>query len=388
MIGIVGAGPGGLTAAIALRQVGLEVEVLEQAETVRGAGAGLTLQVNAMRMLAAVGLAEAVSKAGYPMRSGCSARPDGTPLARLVLAGDGEQTGVGILRGTLSRILLGALPEGTVRCGVRVASVSTDGVVVDGVGVERRYDAVIGADGIHSAVRAAVFGDKPLRYAGYTCWRGIADHDGVDTLCERMGRGQRFGSVPMGGGKTYWFAVENAAPGGVDGADPVAELRARFAGFEPLVDALLAATPTVMRHDLYDLAPLKTWTAGRVTLLGDAAHAMTPNMGQGACQAIEDAVVLADAVARCGVVAGLGVYEARRKVRALSFVSRSWQLGAVAQWENPVACWLRDLGMAWTPAAVMRRQMAVVYGVAVPRLHPSGARGDAGRSFELADGGE
>lgn len=370
MIGIVGAGPGGLTAAIALRRVGLEVEVLEQAERVRAAGAGLTLQLNAMRMLEALDLAEVVTKAGCPMRVGCSARPDGTPLVKMVLAEEGGLAGVGILRGRLSRILLEALPEGTVQCGVRAVSVSRDGVVVDAEGRERRYEAVIGADGIHSAVRTAVFGEKPLRYAGYTCWRGVAEHDGVDSLCERMGRGLRFGSVPMGDGKTYWFAVENAAPGGVDGEDPVAELRERFSGFEAVVDELLAATAVVMRHDLYDLAPLETWTDGRVALLGDAAHAMTPNLGQGACQAVEDAVVLADVVGRLGVD-GLGVYEERRKARARGFVSRSWRLGAVAQWAHPVACWLRDVGMAWTPEVVMRRQMAGAYGVAVPRLDRS-----------------
>ncbi len=368
MIGIIGAGPGGLTAAIALQRVGCAVEVLEQAPTIRAAGAGLTLQLNAMRMLKALGLAEAVTQAGYALKSGCSARPDGRVLMRMSLTGADGLTGVGILRGTLSRILHEALPADTVRCGVRVASVSRDGVVIDSQGVERVYDAVIGADGIHSAVRASVFGEKPLRDAGATCWRGIADHDGVDTLCERMGHGQRFGSVPMGGGKTYWFAVASAAPGGTDGADPVAELRDRFSDFEPLVDALLVATPTVMRHDLYDLAPLDVWTAGRVTLLGDAAHAMTPNLGQGACQAIEDAVVLAGAVSRLGVPDGLSRYEETRKARARSFVRRSWTLGAVAQWENPVACWLRNLGMSLTPEVVMRRQLAAVYGVTVPQL--------------------
>ena len=149
------------------------------------------------------------------------------------------------------------------------------------------------------------------------------------------------------------------------------ELCERFAGFEPLVAELVRATDTVMRHDLFDFVPMDRWTQGRVTLLGDAAHAMTPNLGQGACQAIEDAVVLADSVSRLGVLEGLAAYEGVRKARARSFVQQSWRLGAVAQWSNPVACWARELGMAWTPASLMKRQLAATYGVDVPELRPA-----------------
>jgi len=364
MIGIVGAGIGGLTAAVALRRVGLDVEVLERAPDVRPVGAGLTVQVNAMRMLAALGVADDVQAAGQAMLDGFIAQADGTRLAGMVVSEGWERPGVGVLRGRLSGILMDRLPEGTVQCGVAVAAVHDDGRIVDEQGVERHYDAVIGADGIHSIVRSCLFGPVPLRYAGYTCWRGVAPIP-TRELVERWGAGTRFGSVPVGDGQTYWFATANVPEGGPDGPDPVAALLERYATYEPVVHELIRGADPILRHDLYDFAPIPRWTHGRVTLLGDAAHAMTPNMGQGACQAIEDAVVLADVLGRGG---SLEDYEAARRPRARHFVERSWQMGRMAQWEHPVACWLRDQTMALTPTWVMARQLASTYGVDVPAI--------------------
>ena len=367
MIGIVGAGPGGLTAAVALRSVGYEVEVLERAPEVRAVGAGITLQVNAMRMLEAVGMAEPMKAHGAVLQHGCIARADGSSLAGMSGLDAWSQPGVCIHRGVLAQVLLDALPAEVVRCGQRVEDVTPDGVVTLLGGETRTYDAVIGADGIHSAVRRGLFGEKPLRYAGYTCWRGIASVR-CEALTERWGRGLRFGSVPLPDDQTYWFACENAPAGGTDGTDPIAELLERFADFEPAVHAQIRATEEVMRHDLYDLAPLDRWTRGRGTLLGDAAHAMTPNLGQGAGQAIEDAVVLAHVVQERGLPDALEVYEAQRRPRARRFVDQSWRMGQMAQWENGLATALRNLAMNATPGWVMARSMQDIYGVDVPAL--------------------
>ncbi len=356
MIGIVGAGPGGLTAALALRRRGFDVEVLERAPSVRPVGAGLTLQRNAMAMLETIGLADAVTAAGHPLRDGRLTRADGALLASL-MEDESVRPGVGIHRGALSDILTEALPAGVIRLSTGVRSVDDEGTVELDDGTRRAYNAVIGADGIHSAVRTALFGPRPLRYSGTTCWRGVAEHEGRDYAAERWGRGLRFGSVPLGSGLTYWFACANAPAGGVDGAEPGEELAARFGDFEPLVLELIRASTTILRHDLTDIEPLSQWTRGRVTLLGDAAHPMTPNLGQGACQAIEDAVILARCLAERGVPEGLEAYETARRPRATTMVRRSWTMGQIAQWSNPLACAIRNLIVAWTPRMAVQRNV-------------------------------
>ncbi len=233
-----------------------------------------------------------------------------------------------------------------------------------------RASALIGADGIHSAVRAQLFGERAPRYAGYTCWRGIAelpDPAGPGVMFERWGRGRRFGLVPISATRSYFFATMNAEAGGVDEADPIETLRQLFGEFGEPVQRLLAATPSeaVLRNDIIDLPPLPSWTRGRVTLLGDAAHAMTPNMGQGACQAIEDGVTLA-ACFDGSVEDALASYEARRRGRALSFVKRSWTLGRIGQWTSPAAVLLRNAITRLTPRWLLERSLAADWNVPVP----------------------
>jgi 2-polyprenyl-6-methoxyphenol hydroxylase-like FAD-dependent oxidoreductase len=222
--------------------------------------------------------------------------------------------------------------------------------------------ALVGADGLRSVVRAHLVGDGEPVYAGYTSWRGIAPAGAVDVggrSTETWGRGQRFGVVPLGGGEVYWFATANAPAGGRDG-DVVAELSARFAGWHDPIGTLLAATPAehIVRTDIADRPVITRWHRGRVVLLGDAAHPMTPNVGQGGCQAIEDAVVLDECLAAHGeLAAALAAYEERRVMRANGIVAAARRLGAVAQWESAPACWLRGLALRLTPAAAARRQM-------------------------------
>lgn len=377
---IAGAGPGGLTAALALQRVGLPVLLLERAPSVRAVGAGLTLQVNAMRMLGAIGLREEVAAVGEPIRSGSVDTADGVQLSSLPmdeLVDRYGTPGVSIHRGALSRVLADALPPGVLRCASHVAGFEAD---ADGVtvrlqdGTELRGRALVGADGIHSQVRATLLGEVPLRYAGYTCWRGIAPVPrplGAGVMSERWGRGRRFGIVPIDEHQTYWFSTANAPADGRDGPDVRAELLERFADFAAPVAALIEATPpeAILRNDIIDIEPLRRWSKGRVTLLGDAAHAMTPNMGQGACQAIEDAVVLAHRLAeQPDVEAALADYEARRKDRARSFVTRSWTFGRAGQWENVLARALRNTLTRLTPRSVMANTMDQVWGVEVPEL--------------------
>lgn len=365
---IVGAGIGGLTAAVALERLGHEVVVLERAAELRPVGAGLTIQPNAMSVYRRLGLADAVLEAGCRLLGGQLRRSDGTVLQALSFAdlpSPPDEPAVGIHRGDLQSLLLDAL-GGSVRTGAPVTDVDPEepAAILQEVAREGG-DAVVGADGIHSAVRDALWGPSPPRYSGYTCWRGVcAAPSGLGGF-EMWGRGQRFGAVEVGGGRTYWFAVANAPEGGSDGDDPEAELAARFAGWAAPVGDLLARTEpgTLLRNDIVDRPPQAAWGRGGVTLLGDAAHAMTPNLGQGACQAIEDAWVLARELTEGDDVGrALRRYEAARQPRTRWFVEQSQRMGRIAQWSHPLAVWARDRAVALAPAGPARRSMQRAIG--------------------------
>ena len=368
---VAGAGIGGLPAAIALRRAGLDVEVFEQADAIREVGAGLTVQCNAVRALGEIGLAAGLAAIGRRVTETKLQDWRGRTLVSSPFAPVEQEMGApayGIHRAALQSYLLEA-------CGrerVHVASKCTGYALVDG-GVELhladgrrpRGDVLVGADGIRSRVRAQLLGDHEPRYAGYTCWRGItAEKDLVPDglIFETWGQGARFGGVGLGNGRFYWFAPVNAPPHGRDEPGTTkALLLASFAGWAYPIPQIIEATPeeSIFRNDIVDHPPTDRWGEGPVTLLGDAAHAMTPNLGQGACQAIEDAVVLGHCLGRASdLVAGLREYEDARRERANRIVDMAWKLGSLSHWENALACWLRDTLVAWTPASLAQRNLA------------------------------
>jgi 2-polyprenyl-6-methoxyphenol hydroxylase-like FAD-dependent oxidoreductase len=210
-------------------------------------------------------------------------------------------------------------------------------------------DLLIGADGLHSAVRAACFGREAPRFGGYTAWRAIARFDiGRLTPGETWGRGRRFGQWGMSGGRAYWYATLTVPEG--QGDPPQGRKRGLldlFRGWHAPIEELIEATdePAILRNDVYDRLPLPRWSVGAVSLVGDAAHPMMPDMGQGACQAIEDAVVLAACLARTGDVAGAPRASMSCRIPRTSRVVReSRRAGTIAQWSNPLACRFVDFG--------------------------------------------
>ena len=367
---IAGAGIGGLTAALALRARGFAVRVFERVPTLRPVGAGLTLQHNAMRALASIGLDEAVAAVGHRLTRMHVRGWDGRVLQRLDAEAAAVRWGapmIGVHRAALHRVLvervgddltLGAAVTGFEERGDGVRVALSNGETVDAA-------MLVGADGIRSVVRAKLHGEAPLRYAGYTSWRGVCGDRGVvgDAVPgETWGRGLRFGWVPVAEG-IYWFAVADAPEGGADAGDPREGLRAHFKGWHAPVEALIGATAAdhIVRTDIHDRPPLRAWGRGRVTLLGDAAHPMTPNLGQGACQAIEDAVVLARELARDATSEGLRRYEAARIPRTTRVVNEAWRFGKVGQASNPLLCTLRDAVVALTPDAAAVRAVDWLY---------------------------
>jgi 2-polyprenyl-6-methoxyphenol hydroxylase-like FAD-dependent oxidoreductase len=344
--------------------------VFERAPEIREVGAGLTTQSNAVLALRRLGLDEVLIRSGRTLGAGGVRRPDGKVLSRADLAEVGRAVGapvVAIHRATLQHLLFDALGADVVETGREVAAYEAgpDGVrIVFRDGGQAEGSLLIGADGLRSVVRGQMLGDGEPLYAGYTCWRGVTGEGGPTAAesSETWGQGRRFGIVPIEHGRIYWFATLNVPAGGRDEPGKVhAALEKLFAGWHAPVAEILAATPAeaILRNDILHRLPAPHWVEGRVALLGDAAHPMTPNLGQGACQAIEDAVVLADRLTRNpeDPAAALAEYQLRRKSRADSVLLASLRLGRLGQIENAAARWLRDHLLALTPAAVTRAQL-------------------------------
>jgi 2-polyprenyl-6-methoxyphenol hydroxylase-like FAD-dependent oxidoreductase len=366
---IVGGGVGGLCAAIGLRRVGWEVTVLERAPQLRPAGAGLTLMANALRALDALGLGAAVRAAGSIDAPGGTRAASGKWISRIDVAEMTRRFGapaVGIHRAALQQLLLDALPPDVVRLDAQVVEVAAQSGELryrhagDSAELTATADLIVAADGINSTVRSQLWPNTPAPvYAGSTAWRGVT-HDrwtGELIVAISWAPGAEFGMVPLGDGRIYWYGAVNAAPGGSE-PDELAAVRSRFGGWHDPIAGLMAATDTVLRNDIYHLAtPLPTYVRGRVALLGDAAHAMTPNLGQGACQAIEDAVVLAASCAPDG--GGLAAYDGQRRPRTQQMAKAAYRIGRFGQQlSNPLAVAARDAVMRMTPAGVALNSMA------------------------------
>lgn len=372
---IVGAGIGGLAAAIGLRRAGIAVAVYEQAARLGEVGAGITLWPNAVKALRQLGLGEAIRAIGVLEGQGGIRTAGGRLLASGAARDLEREFGAPTLamhRADLHATLLGALGGDYVRLGARCLGFEqgAQGVTVRFAdGSSDAADLLVGADGLRSAVRAQLHGPQPPRYAGYTAWRAVVPFEHAQLLPgESWGAGARFGQVPLGDGRVYWFATKNTPPGGRSAAGERAELLRLFGGWHAPIPALIAATPEadILRHDLFDRPPLGRWGAGRVTLLGDAAHPMTPNLGQGACQAIEDAVVLTKRLVAGGdPTAALRAYEADRQPRTAQIMRQSRQIGAVGQWQGPLSVAARNLLMRALGPRLQARQLAAVIGYEV-----------------------
>jgi 2-polyprenyl-6-methoxyphenol hydroxylase-like FAD-dependent oxidoreductase len=364
---IVGGGIGGLTTALALAKTGWQVCVLERSSTPGEVGAGITLFPNAMRALDAIGVGDRIR--ALPSGRLPSAAGMRHPSGRWVVRIDGQPTVPDMYlvhRQDLHAALSQALPGDVLYRGTEVigAQVDSDGVRVryrrDGGFCAVDADLLIGADGVRSRVRGQYWPAHPgPAYAGYTSWRGVtATRFELPGGGETWGRGCRFGILPLGDDRVYWFATANT-PAGIRHPDERAELLRRFGDWHPPIPDLLAATgpEEVLRHDTYELrTPLPSYVADRVALVGDAAHAMTPDLGQGACQAIEDAVTLAATLAATTPLAdALRRYDSQRRPRTQSIVRLAHRMTRFGQADGTISTALRDLAVRLTPPGVAAR---------------------------------
>lgn len=366
---IIGGGIGGLCAGIALQQAGHEVTVFEQTAELRPVGAGLSIWVNALNALRELGIYAAFRSVSAVGAESGIRTAQGTALTATASEQLCARLGTDELmrivhRADLHQLLLAQLGDAQLQTGAAcIGFQEEDGQItahfVDGSSATGDY--LIGADGIHSAIRAQLHGEIAPTYSGYTAWRAVVGVDPNALLPgESWGRGARFGQLPLNNGRVYWFATHNEPEGAQATEGEKTRLQQLFGDWHDPIPDLITATPAdaILRHDIYDRPPLTTWGKGRVTLLGDAAHPMTPNLGQGACQAIEDAVVLGRMVRRASTITqALRVYEAARIPRTTTLVNQSRTIGRMGQWQNPLLVHLRSLLMRGMPAQLQLNQL-------------------------------
>lgn len=372
---IIGGGIGGLTLARACLDAGVQVAVYEKRllnEMLSGPG-GIFIQRNAMqvyKLLWGGRIYDHFYQQGGTIRKGAFFNKRGEPLyinsPEFVQA---DNLGSCLLRPELQQILYEALPEGTVNTGCAFESFKEreDSVQVsfqDGNTTEG--NVLVGADGLYSRVQACLKGQdrlEPPIYSGMCCWRGYFDGSGLPlddqySWVEYWGQGNRFGYFDVGSGRFSFYAFANTEADGTDEAEGGAlkALQTRFSSYAKPVPAILEALTNqpIYRDDIYDRKPLgREWGCGRVTLIGDAAHPVLPNLGQGGCMAVEDAFELAKRLTintkEESVPSLLRQFEASRYARVNRVFTTSRQVGQLGQAENLIACFIRNWLYKLTP---------------------------------------
>lgn len=358
---VVGAGFGGLTAAVGLFQRGWDVTVVERAAELRPVGSGLAVAPNGLRALDALGVGDVVRKLAAFQGDAAVIRPDGRVIARTASKAIVRRFGDAVIPATRSSVmdvLTALVPADVFRLGVAAQGVEAGSVsqrpclLTDSGRLEA--DVIVAADGVNSILRRALFPEHPgAVYSGITAWRLLVPTPQGDFLPgEAWGGGRVFGITPLADSRTYAYGADHAEPG-TTYPDEKAELLRRFGDWHFPIPALISAADpeTVLHNDIYEIAePLPAYHRGAVAILGDAAHAMTPHLGQGANQAMEDGVTLAALVGpakdSAQIASALAQYTALRAPRGADMVRRSHRMGALTQTTSRPKTALRNLGMS------------------------------------------
>lgn len=372
---VIGGGIGGLTAAIALQQRGVEAHVYESAPEIHAVGAGIWVAPNALTVFQRLGFLGEIISGGFDIKSSCITDTTGRMLQSFSPA---EMSAsrlplVPIHRAVLQERLIAHLKPNTLHLGKRCVGIEQhesgvtarfeDGSMVTG-------DLLIGADGIRSVVRTDLFGEADYRYSGQTCWRGIVNftmpEPSAATEMWSTKPGVRLGYSHVNAKQVYFYATACAPHGGKDTPGTIRQRLAElYSDFPLYLREMLAAADEskIIRNDIWDFAPISSWHKGRVVLIGDAAHATTPNMGQGGCQAIEDGYALAEALSlETSLDAAFKHYEASRMKKAHFVVNTSYRIGKITNWGGTKAR-LRNIAVSLAPKAAAKRQFNYLFNL-------------------------
>lgn len=370
-VNIIGAGIGGLTTALTLKQRGLNVNIFESSAEIKPVGAGIILANNAMQVFQKLGIHDKIEKLGNKISYMKITDEQLNSISIVDLTKYEKKYGVhniAIHRGELQKLLANEVGYENLNLSKRLAKIEKSDLFKltfeDQSIIESKI--VIGADGLKSVVRNQLFEKSTLRNANQICWRGICEIELPEKyhneLNEAWGRGKRFGFVKISNKKSYWYALANSKNVKTENVN----LTRLFSEFHSDILQIISATTKdqIIVNEIIDLKPIDKWQSEHVCLIGDAAHATTPNLGQGACQAIEDAYILGKLLDN-----GLTLentfkeYEKIRRKKAHMIVHSSWNIGKMAHIENKFMIGLRNFLMKNLPKSANTKQMDRIFNL-------------------------
>lgn len=373
-IDIIGAGIGGLTTAIALEQKGIKTRIFEQAEQIKPIGAGIILANNAMQVYEKLGLREVIEKYGNPISSIKITEANLNPLSKIDLTFFEQKhntKNIAIHRGTLQQILIENLKSTKINLNHKLTSIAetTNGYFLKFEnGKQVQSSTILGADGINSVIRQKMFPNNNIRNANQICWRGITECElpikFKNELNEAWGKSGRFGFVQIAESKVYWYALKSFKKNKNELS--VNNLEHYFNDYNSVIKKIIKSTKKeqINTAEILDLKPTNIWFKENICLIGDSAHAATPNMGQGACQAIEDAFVLSECLYKYGNTKAFSKYQKLRLPKAHQVVKISWLLGRIAHLKNPILIGARNQMLRLIPSSVNRKQNEHIFKLA------------------------
>ncbi|MCU7616653.1 FAD-dependent monooxygenase [Chryseobacterium sp. PBS4-4] len=340
-ISIIGAGIGGLTLGNILKQQNLDFTIYESAPEIKPVGAGIMMAVNAMQIFEKLGLKEKIENTGNKIH-GISITDEKLKTISTTnvwaLEKKFNSCNVAIHRADLQNILAESIGFENIKLDYNLNTIEKkeNYLLKFENGNEIESKIVFGADGIHSKIRNQILKTGNIRNAKQKCWRGLTDFDLPEQYfhhaLEIWGKGKRFGFVKLSENKVYWYALINDK-----NFREKIDLIEEFSDFDPLVLQILEATKPekIILNDIIDLAPIPKWFSENLCLIGDAAHATTPNMGQGACQSIEDAYIIGKLLKKNkNFNSVFEEFQNIRRKKVNYIVNTSWKIGKISQWEK------------------------------------------------------